>query len=91
MYVRVTRGHYDPSRYGEVKQAVDEQLVPAIKQLPGFRGYTGGVHHGAGTLVAISVWDKEEQASLIAGQRGTFEALGVRFEPAEVFEVIAQV
>jgi hypothetical protein len=91
MYVRVTRGHFDPSRYDEVKRAIDEELVPAIEQLPGFRGYTGGVHHGAGTLVAISVWDQEEQAALIAGHRGTFEKLGVKFEPAEMFEVIAQV
>jgi hypothetical protein len=90
MYVRVTRGHFDPSRYDEVKRAVDERLVPAITQLPGFRGYTGGVHHGAGTLVAISVWDEQEQAALIAGQRGMFEELGVRFEAAEMFEVIAQ-
>jgi quinol monooxygenase YgiN len=90
MYVRVTRGRFDPTKYDEVQRLAEEQLLPTIKQRPGFRSYQGGLNRDAGTFVAISGWDTQAQAQDIGAVRAPFEALGVRFEAPEVFEVTVQ-
>jgi hypothetical protein len=87
MYVRVTRGRFDPARTDDIERLVAEQLIPALKGRAGFQGYQSGLNPEAGTLVAISNWETREQAQDIGAVRSPFEALGIRFEPAEVFEV----
>jgi hypothetical protein len=90
VYVRVTRGRYRPSRFDSIEKLAEELLVPALRQLPGFRGFTGAADRAGGTLVAISYWDTAEQAGAAADQRRPFEELDVRFEAAELYEVIVE-
>ena len=89
MYVRVTRGRFDPARTDDIERLVAEQLIPALKQRTGFQGYQSGLNSEAGTLVAISNWETREQAQDIGTVRAPFEALGIRFEPPEIFEITA--
>ena len=90
MYVRVTRGRFNVDKIDEIQRLIEETLLPALKQLPGFQSYRGGFNRNAGTLVAISFWDTEEQSQALQARRGPFEALGVEFEPAEIFEITVQ-
>jgi len=87
MYVRVTRGRFDPARLDDIQRLATDQLVPAPKGRAGFQGYQGGLNAEAGTLVAISTWETREQAQDIGAVRGPFGALGIHFEAPEIFEV----
>ena len=87
MYVRVTRARFDSSKADEIQRLAQEQLIPAVRQRPGFRSYQGGLNREAGTLVAISMWDTREQAEGLTSVRAPFEALGVQFDASEVFEI----
>ena len=90
MYIRVTRGRFSPANTDEAVRLARDQLVPVLKQRPGFRRYHAGLNHDAGTLIAISEWDTREQAQEGEMARGPFEALGIRFEASEIFEVTVE-
>ena len=90
VYIRVTRGRFSSANTDEAVRMARDQLVPALKQRPGFRNYHAGLNHDAGTLIAISTWDTREQAQAAQTARGPFESLGIRFEAAEIFEVTVE-
>ena len=90
MYIRVTRGRFSPANSDEAVRIARDQHVPALKQRPGFRSYHAGLNHDTGTLIAISAWDTREQAQEGETVRGPFEALGIRLEAAEIFEVTVE-
>lgn len=87
MYVRVTRASYKAADEATIQRMVDTDLVPALKTLPGFQHYEGGLDREAQRLVAISTWDTIEQSRAINAQRAAFEAQGLRFDAPETFEV----
>jgi hypothetical protein len=87
MYMRVTRGRLDPPRAAAYAQAVDEQVLPALRQLPGFWGAYGGVDPAAGTVCAVTLWETRAQAAAVGAVRPLLEALGARFGAPEVYEV----
>jgi len=87
MYVRVTRGHVNPDKFDEVQRVVEEVLKPALQQLPGFRGYRGGVNRSTGAVVGISFWDTEEQSLALQSRRGPLEDAGAELDPAETYEI----
>jgi hypothetical protein len=87
MYIRVTRGRFSPTNTDEAVRLARDQLVPILKQRPGFCSYYAGLNHDTGTLISISGWDTREQAQEGGVVRGPFEALGIRFEAPEIFEV----
>jgi hypothetical protein len=51
----------DPSRKSEVLKKVDENLVPALKDLPGFNGYSL-IDAGDGVMTSVSFFDTAAQA-----------------------------
>ena len=93
MYVRITRGRFNPSTEADIQRLVEEQVIPAIQKLPGFQRYLGGVNRSTGMLTAVSLWDTEDQASFsrdaMISAVPALMALGVTFEPAEIYEVTA--
>ena len=95
MFIRVTTLTYDPSQEDQVIQLGDEQLIPLLRQMSGFVSYHTGVDRAAGRGVAISVWDNLDHAAglrtAIGGLVQEFGAIGVQFEPAQVFELVRQV
>jgi hypothetical protein len=51
----------DQSRKGEVLKKVDENLLPALKDLPGFNGYSV-IDAGNGVLTSVGFFDTAAQA-----------------------------
>jgi heme-degrading monooxygenase HmoA len=85
------RASYDATLEAEVGRMIKEELIPAVKKLPGFQHFHGGFDRRSHRLVAISIWDTEEHSQAIMAQRAGFEGRGVKFDPAETFEVTDEV
>ena len=92
MFLRITRGSYLPETEADVRQIVEELMIPALRGLPGFQHYYGGVNRSTGALVAVSVWDTEEHANFpreaLAGTVPALVGKGVRLELAEIYDVL---
>jgi hypothetical protein len=88
--VRVSRGSFDPDRFGEVDAVntkVSGYLIPAIQRLPGLIHWYAGVSP-EGSMVMVSVWDTDEHAAqmdqlkeMTVDARGEMLAVGVTFIP----------
>ena len=62
MHVTIRRYEsIDQSRKSEVLKKVDENLLPALKDLPGFNGYSV-IDAGNGILTSIGFFDTAAQA-----------------------------
>jgi hypothetical protein len=90
MYLRITRGRFDPANYDQVA-ALGGEVTAGVGRLPGLDRIYQALDRAAGTLVAVSTWDTAEHA------RWPRESLGelvarvravVELEPPEVWEVI---
>jgi hypothetical protein len=51
----------EPSRTVELTRKVDNELIPKLKELPGFSGYYL-IEAGNGVMTSISLFDTAEQA-----------------------------
>ena len=89
MYVRISKGRYEPELHGEVTvrlNASSKSLVPAIRAMPGCLSYYVGSDETTSTMVNVSVWDTLEHAQAMgslpemATLAKEFIALGVEFE-----------
>ena len=91
MYLRLTRARFDP--------ALTEHIVPiagevraAMRRLPGLQHNHQGIDRTAGTVAAVSIWDSEEHARFAREALGDpisrLQALGVQFEPPEIYEIM---
>ena len=96
MHVRISRGQFDPAaadRIAALLTASGEDLVPAIRRLPGLIHYYGGIDREHGVIVNVSVWESEAHALQMAtlpemlAQRARFEPAGVEFEPIRNYAV----
>lgn len=98
MYARVTPNRIsDPSKREEALRLIDENVVPALKQMSGFKGYLALYDERSGTGLAITLWETRDQAdswgasSAMRSVLGSFEALGMTFEAPNIYEVVKQV
>ena len=96
MRVRISRGQFDPAaavRIAALLTESGEELVPAIRRLPGLVRYYGGIDREHGVIVNVSVWESEAHALQMAtlpemlAQRARFEPAGVEFEPIRNYAV----
>ncbi len=91
MYIRITTVTIDLAKEQEVLELIDGQMVPALQRLPGFQRYIGGLDRATGRAVAVSLWDDMEHAQSLRAALGSlggrFEALGVHYDPPQVFEI----
>ena len=94
MYVRITPFRYDTARELEVVKFTEQQIVPAFRQLPGFRRYSGALDHDAGRGVAITEWDDLQHAEGLRGALGPLvqriAAVGVQLEDAQLYDIVVQ-
>jgi quinol monooxygenase YgiN len=97
MIVRISTGHFDASRYEEVRKLLTEggaRLIPAIKKLPGCLHYYSAISQEAGKIVHVSVWDTPEHAKQMASMPEMhaegikMTALNVRFDPVVNHETV---
>jgi hypothetical protein len=68
-----------------------EQIVPAIKQLPGFQSGTWLTGNEQGRGLSLTVWDSEEHARTMADRFGvgSSPAMSASISRCEVREVAA--
>ena len=97
MVVRISVGHFDPSRAEAVAQMLNESgqsLIPAIKRLSGLLDYYVGLDCDKGYMTNTSLWatllDAQQMATLpeMLALRSRFEALGIEFIPITNHEVL---
>jgi hypothetical protein len=90
MFIRVTTGRADPGRKEEITKWGNERLVPALRKLPGFKGYHGGADPQSGRVVAVTLWETREQAEGLPEAAGDLLAelsgMGVSMDAHQVFE-----
>jgi hypothetical protein len=90
MHLRLTRARFDPALSEQVVPIVSE-VRAAMRRLPGLQQDHRGIDRAAGTFAAVSVWDSEEHAGFareaLGEPIGRLRALGVQFEPPEIYEI----
>jgi hypothetical protein len=92
-YVRVTMLHLDPTKARQIMRFTEEQLIPRLRRLPGFRRYTSAGDLVAGHAITIAEWDTLEQAQtqLAAVGLGTeIDDFGLEIDAIYVYQVTAQ-
>lgn len=93
MYLRITRGRFDPARADEfIALAADTDA--ALRRLPGFQSAIHAVDRRGGRSAIVTTWDTEEHARVdraaLAGIVARVQALGVQLEAAEIYEIVGQ-
>jgi aminoglycoside phosphotransferase (APT) family kinase protein len=91
MYLRITRGRFDPAAYDQIRPLADE-IQAAGSRLPGLDRMYQAVDRVAGTVVAVSTFDTEEHArfsreAALGDVLARLQALGVQVDPPEIYEV----
>jgi heme-degrading monooxygenase HmoA len=91
MYLRITRGRFDPAAADRVTPLVSE-VSAAVERMPGFQHLYQARDLSGGSIVAISLWDTEEHARFSREDLGEvvtrLAVTGVQLDPPEVFEVV---
>jgi hypothetical protein len=91
MYIRFTRGHFDPARYDEVVATIAE-LSAIAGRLPCYQGNQGGYDRAGGRFIALSFWDTVEHATFpratVADLVPRLRALGIQMDPPEIYESV---
>jgi heme-degrading monooxygenase HmoA len=95
MYIRLQLARVDPSKVDEVA-AIMREVLPTMKQRPGFQNAYIGAHRESGRGFVMTMWDTEEHASYTLGPEAAatgarLQALGVQGEPPVVYEVTDQI
>jgi len=88
--IRISTGRFDPGRTDEVIAALrasETTLRPAIAALPGLLVYYVGIDRDTSTITNTSIWQTRSEAMAMGSLqemrqlRGTFEQVGVAFDP----------
>ena len=91
MYLRVTRGRWDPAKHDELARLVPEALA-AIRQLPGCQDARNGVERSTGRTVTVSTFDTLEHAQFPRESLGEplarLQAAGWLGETPEIYEAM---
>ncbi len=95
MYLRITRGHFDPAKYNDLLPLTRE-VDAAVLAMPGCQSVHSAVDRTGGRLAVVSRWDTLEQASFsretdarTADVVSRILALGTQLEPPEIYEVVS--
>jgi heme-degrading monooxygenase HmoA len=93
MFARVSTLQGSPERVEDGIRAVREQVLPAARQMDGFKGLLAMVDRSSGKMVGITLWDSEEalQASEEAANQlrdSSAQAGGAQIAGVERFEVV---
>lgn len=94
MYARVTTWKFDasPGRVEEIISRNRDGVLPAARQLEGFRGFFSLVDEEGGQALTLTLWESEEaeRASEQAANRirkGTVEVTGIAMTSAQRYRV----
>ena len=91
MYLRVTRGRWDPAKHDELMRLVPE-VRAAIQRLPGCQDVRNGVERSTGRTVTVATFDTLEQAQFSRDSLGEsfvrLQAAGWQGEAPEIYETL---
>lgn len=96
MFVRLSRGRFDPDQYQAMAdrlRTAEVILSPVIRALPGLIDYYAGIDAESSTMIRMSVWDKAEHADVmsrlpeILRLRDEFAQAGLEWEPICTYSV----
>src|SRR5919199_2514144 len=74
MYAQVTTVDTSPARFDAATHFFQEQLLPQLKQMDGFKGFVALSDRQKGKLLGIVLWESEEvmhsTEEVVSGLRG---------------------
>jgi heme-degrading monooxygenase HmoA len=93
MYVRLTTIEGSPDKMDEATRHVQEQTLPQLRQMDGFKGFVALGDRNSGRLVGVAFWEDEEALRAteqeVSGVRsGAAEAVGGTVAGVEQYEVV---
>src|SRR5262245_29239555 len=93
MYLRVTRGRWDPAKHDELAPLAPEAIA-AIRRLPGCLDARSGVDRSTGRTISVSSFDTLEHAQFSRDSLGEvvarLQAGGWQAEPPDIYETIEE-
>jgi hypothetical protein len=93
VWARITRTHGDPALRDRAIALINEEVIPGLRQVDGFRGGYWLVN-STGDGVAVVLFENEDllKATEAAAEllRQRVKELGVTVDSVETFEVVAQ-
>ncbi len=94
MHVRLTTIEGSPDRMDEATRHVQEQALPQLRQMDGFKGFVALGDRQSGRLVGVAFWEDEEALRATEGavsgvRSGAAEAVGGSVASVEEYEVLA--
>jgi heme-degrading monooxygenase HmoA len=92
MHARVTTLEVPPDRMDDATRHVQEQVLPRLSQMEGFRGFVALGSRHSGKLQGVSFWESEEalratEDAVVPIREGVAEAAGGSVVSVEEFEV----
>ena len=95
MFARVTSMQGPPDRIDEAARQIQEQAVPVVRQLSGFKGAYWLANRQTGTVLGVALWETEEamrasETEIEPRRKATVQAVGATIQSTDEYEVIAQ-
>ena len=72
MFARVVRGVAREGQVNELVRAVQESVIPKVREQPGSRGLLLLTDAGSGQVISISLWESQE--AMVAGETSDYLA-----------------
>ena len=92
MHARVTTLEVPPDSMDDATRYVQEQVLPQLSQMEGFKGFVGLGSSQSGKLQGVAFWESEEalnatDQAVVPVREGAAEAAGGTVAGVEKFEV----
>jgi heme-degrading monooxygenase HmoA len=93
MYVRVNTIEGAPDKMDDVTTHIQEQTLPQLRQMEGFKGFVALGDRNSGKLLGVAFWESEEalratEQALSSVRSGAAEAAGGIVASVEEYEVL---
>src|SRR5215207_3446224 len=94
MFARVSQAQYPPEHHDSGLRVIVENLLPAVRRTPGYRGCCFLAGSKPGTGLAVVLWETEEDADAASADRevsaanARIAALGLTFVSRQLYEVV---
>jgi heme-degrading monooxygenase HmoA len=93
MYARVTTIEGNPDKMDDASRHVQEQTLPQLQQMDGFKGFAALADRHSGKLLGVAFWESEEalratEEAVSSVRSGVAEAAGGTVAGVEQYEVL---
>src|SRR5918997_2760964 len=93
MYARLTTIEGSPEKMDDAERHFQEQTIPQLQQMDGFKGFIALGDRNSGRLVGVAFWEDEEALRAtdqeVSGVRsGVADAVGGTVTSVEQYEVL---